>query len=137
MRAHKKIRNIADFAAALGLMQTDRTRTDRALLELISHWVYKYTDCGAWVDARDVGGQPGIGIGSIVEGVDQTTDTQTLAFPFTEKQLWDALQHVEEQAEEIWMDTHGCEACGEEDPETGYRHVNPDCKTCGGHGGVI
>lgn len=137
MKPKKKIHNIPELAAALGLMQPDATRSDHALMELISHWTYKYTDCGAWVDARQIGGRAGIGTGSIVEGVDRVTDIQELAFPFTEKQLWDALQRVEEQAEKIWDETHGCEACSEEDPETGYRQVNPECKACGGHGEVI
>lgn len=77
---------------------------------------------------------PGIGIGSIVEGVDECTETQKLAFPFTEKKFWAAVTKVEKQAEAIWNDTHGCSDCGDENPETGYTPVNPKCKTCKGQG---
>lgn len=124
-----KINSVEELAASIG--------TAHNTIESISRAIYKGTDCGAWVDARTVDDKPGIGVGSIVEGVERTTETQELAFPFSDKQFWSAVAQVEKEAGEIWNETHGCEACGDEDPESGYRMVNPSCKECGGSGQVF
>ena len=50
--------------------------------------VYKGTDCGAWLDLTD---SDTILMGSIVEGADECAQTHELTFPFTEKQVWNAL----------------------------------------------
>jgi len=96
--------------------------------------IYKYTDCGAWV-ATDNAEE--VRLGSIVEGVDYVTREHCLTYPFTRDKFWRALEAIEEEAEQIWDDTHGCEDCGEEDPESGYTPINPDCKSCGGDGIVF
>jgi hypothetical protein len=95
--------------------------------------LYKYTSCGAFIEFLD----DGVVIGSIVEGVDWGTDNHTLHYPFTNTEFWEAVESVEEEASQIWDETHGCEDCGDENPETGNIHVRPDCPTCGGHGIVI
>ena len=94
---------------------------------------YKYTDCGAWI-TRDF---TSITVGSIVEGVDWDTDTYTLQFPFKIQEFWDMLQSVEDEANEIWKDTHGCDDCGIEHPEWGTQMINLECKTCKGEGIII
>jgi hypothetical protein len=76
-------------------------------------------------------------IHSIVEGVEMYPESVYLHYPFTEKEFWDACDTVNEEACEIWDATHGCEACGEEDPETGWVRINPDCPECRGGGTII
>lgn len=90
----------------------------------------------AWVTLDVVTLRPGVGVGSTVEGIDATTETHELTFPFTDKQFWAAVQAVEDEASALWNDTHGCDDCGDED-EFGNRPVNPQCKTCSGNGTVI
>lgn len=83
---------------------------------------YKYTDCGPWVafgaaNGKDVYyedeaarnmGQPwidrctGLKIGSIVEGSDVNIGPIYLPFPFTEKQLSDAIEQVNSEAVFYW-----------------------------------
>lgn len=130
------IRNLAELAAEVS--------AGEKTIESVSHRIYKGTDCGAWVAERTVNGSPGIGIGSIVEGVDQCTQVQELAYPFTSKQFWAAVQAVENEADEIWKSTHGCPYCWngdgdnvQEDEETGDCPVDPDCKHCKGQGQII
>ena len=107
----------------------------------LSRSVYKYTSCGAWVDEDE----QGVTLGSIVEGVDEGTETHNLQYPFTIDQFQDALQAVEDEAKEIWNATHGCEDChahpqvdewGNEN-EFGAWSINPECKTCKGGGTII
>ena len=102
---------------------------------------YKYTTCGAWIYESDWG----VALGSIVEGVDEGTQTYTLNYPFTIEEFWEALQAVEDEAAEIWKATHGCEDCHDEpqwddwgnENEFGEWPINPDCKTCEGEGAII
>ncbi len=110
-------------------------------LEHIQRRIYKDTSCGAWleVDAE------GLHVGSIVEGVDWDTPTHTLtpgeylAMEEGDLERWldRNIEEVEVEAQEIWDETHGCDGCGPEDPETGYIPVRPDCPRCGGSGEVI
>ena len=102
--------------------------------EQLKRNVYKYTSCGAWVSEDE----QGVTLGSIVEGVDEGTQTPTLNYPFTIDQFQDALQSVEDEADEIWKATHGCEDCHDEPLWTGKAWpINPDCKTCRGEGVII
>ena len=73
--------------------------------------IYKYTACGAWIHESDWG----IALGSIVEGVDEGTQTYTLNYPFTIDQFQDALQSVEDEATDIWQATHGWTCCRDGD----------------------
>lgn len=102
----------------------------------LSNTIYKHTTCGAWLQFV----ANGIQIGSIVEGVEQSAEPITLRFPFSAKQLGQAIDDIEQQCRDIWMETHGCDQCeadGWEDPETGYIRVNPNCPECKGEGIVI
>jgi len=79
----------------------------------------------------------GVTVGSIVEGVDWGTTPHTLRYPFEIQDFWDALQAVEDEANEIWYDTHGCDDCGTKHPEWGTQMINSECKTCKGEGVII
>lgn len=102
-------------------------------IERIKKSVYKYTDCGAWIGFQ----KHQIQIGSIVEGVEECTPTITLKYPFKMQSYWDALESTEKSAKEIWKRTHGCDDCGDPDPETGYIAINPKCIRCNGEGIII
>ena len=109
--------------------------------EQLKRNVYKYTSCGAWVSEDE----QGVTLGSIVEGGDEGTQTHTLNYPFTIDQFQDALQSVEDEADEIWKATHGCEDCHDHpqvdewgtDIEFGAWPITPECKTCKGEGASI
>lgn len=92
--------------------------------------IYKYTDCGPWISFMTpglVGGSfnrhsvyyedryavgwgahlwvphcTGIKVGSIVEGSDAEVGPIELHFPFTNEQLWDAVQEVNDEACALW-----------------------------------
>jgi hypothetical protein len=74
--------------------------------------VYKYTDCGAWINF----GMDSITVGSIVEGSDVGTETHTLNFPFTGKEYNDAIQAIEDEASAIWEWANNEEHDGEPYP---------------------
>lgn len=97
----------------------------------------------------------GVVFGSIVEGTDADVTGDEILFPTTTTEVDRALQYVEEMAEEIWNDTHGCPHCfegadrertdgegaegegaDEEEWEAGGC-VDPECKHCHGQGIVI
>ena len=88
-----------------------------------------------WVD-RYRKHRGGVQLGSIVEGVDNTTEIRELLFPFTEE-AWDqAVKAVDDEAETLWQETHGCPACGIEG-EFGGTAINPDCEACKGEGVIL
>jgi len=80
----------------------------------------------------------GVAIGSIVEGVDVEVGPVELRYPFSEEDWWEAVRGVEDEAQRIWDETHGCEHCATASggPRR-FRAVDPDCKECGGHGIII
>ena len=86
----------------------------------------------------------GFTVGSIVEGVDWSATPITILFPCHDSKLYDAIKQVEDECQEIWDQTHGCEECGK-DPETGKQHenewgyisVDPGCPKCQGEGIAI
>ncbi len=124
-------------------------------VESISHRIYKYTDCGAWVSHQQEDLTVAVGwrndpsqvaIGSIVEGADYGTEVHELTFPFSMDDFWKAVDAVEEEANQIWQETHGCfhEDCissechhCHENYENRMRYIHPECPHCGGAGEVI
>ena len=109
-------------------------------------WVYGdgLWSLGTWENMSErTKGEPCVdylGVGSIVEGID--AEVPTIEVPCRplrtlRRRFYRAVENVNTQAGELWNQTHGCEACGPEDPETGYRAINPACKACDGHGTVI
>jgi len=122
------INNIEELASEVGADEN---------IKSISRRVYKGTACGAWCSPLgDEAAPSGVVVGSIVEGVDHGTQCHELPFPFKAEEFWKALQEVEDEAGEIWNETHGCEDCGP-DNEYGYRSINPNCTTCEGGGAII
>jgi len=94
----------------------------------------------------------GLTVGSIVEGVDYDCDPVTVTYPFELDEFWKALKAVEDQADHIWKDTHGCEDCHPNqgdgrwwpvvnehgaEVEFGAWPINKECKTCEGEGTII
>lgn len=159
------------------------------LSELLADWgeksfaqldrrVYKATRCGASIgielweggfvwsgDPRltdiSVGAVKAIGVGSIVEGTDQTVEHRFLDLTDflsgepgkTLHEAFDALvSEVDEEAQQIWNETHGCQHCGtgtdhveggpcgicEREDAFGDEHsIDPECLWCHGEGMVI
>jgi hypothetical protein len=93
---------------------------------------YKYTSCGPYLTV----GPESIVIGSIVEGVDWGTQDHVLNWPFTVKDVRRAMKDVEDEADEIWRDTHGCDECVPSQYD-GYRTITPGCPGCSGEGIII
>ena len=122
----KTVSNMTDLLSLRGCGEESFGRLKRN--------IYKYTACGAWVTEDE----QGVTLGSIVEGVDEGTETHSLTYPFTIDQFQDALQSVEDEADEIWKATHGCEDCNMvSDFHEGLHAVNPECKTCKGEGMIF
>ena len=118
--------------------------------QLVSEWV----DCGelsrlgTWKDMDQQGMLvTSLLVGSIVEGVDYGTDNievdakQTEEDPSEYRKRFDAaLIEVEQQADSIWNDTHGCEACAEHWGINLDDEMSPiwtECPDCDGTGSVI
>ncbi len=129
--AKKRAKKIGSPSALLEAVLGDKL-PDTEATESMKRIVYKYTNCGAWI----VFDEKGITVGSIVEGVDQGTDSHELEYPFTIDEYNAALQEVEDEASSIWNETHGCDDCGDLN-EFGSRSINPECKTCKGEGQII
>jgi hypothetical protein len=84
---------------------------------LISKYIYKFTDCGAWIQIMDKDGNWVTGadldnikepilkvrIGSIVEGSDVEIGPYDLDIPCTIDDLNAVIEEVEIQAEEEWQ----------------------------------
>lgn len=88
----------------------------------------------------------GVAVGSIVEGCDAEVMPEELTFPFRSSAFWKMVQNVEDEADRIWKDTHGCETCEahwiEEygDAKFGEYGGIPawdECPECNGDGAVI
>lgn len=89
--------------------------------------IYKYTDCGAWLEFYDWG----IRIGSIVEGCDFGTATYPLRYEdkFTSADIQARIDAVEAEASAIWEWANGEDAdTGIDAPDVSYEyeHLNPD-----------
>ena len=114
-------------------------------IEALSKAIYNNTDCGAYIEPilDNLGSLEwhAIMLGSIVEGVDINVGPVTLDFgSFNIMQFWSALQQIEDEAKEIWNDTHGCNDCYHDVKiYNAYNNnpVNPLCETCNGLGVVI
>jgi len=130
--------------------QSWRDLTETEVARYIERYVYKFTDCGAWFTVlREDKVARGVQVGSIVEGIEPTTETYTLMFPFEAERFTAALDAVEAEAAALWNDTHGCPECwdgaknaegwpvDEEGDELVEWPVKEACKACGGHGRII
>ena len=123
--------------------------------KLVSEWVHcgELSRLGTWKDMDQQGVLvTTLLVGSIVEGVDEGTDNievetkQVDEEPSEFRKRFDAaLKEVEQQAESIWQDTHGCESCQaywtdqgiDLDDSGGLVPVYKYCPDCQGHGTSI
>ena len=65
----------------------------------IKHGVYKYTDCGAWIEFNE----DGIKLGSIVEGSDTGADPIDLTWKEIPAKYTSSLDVIEELCNLIWQ----------------------------------
>jgi hypothetical protein len=68
--------------------------------EQAKHFIYKYTNCGAWIEFHDYG----IRMGSIVEGCDFGTAIYVLRYKddFTKEDIQKRIDAIQYEADEIW-----------------------------------
>lgn len=81
--------------------------------------LYKNVSCGPWcrlvlenddtiyyesekANQKNIDGVIALEIGSIVEGSDVEIDAERLVFPFTNEELWELVEHIDEQAKFYW-----------------------------------
>lgn len=122
----------------------EEKETQKEIVSWINRRVYKGTSCGAWFEYAHGGHQERytgyffdtVTVGSIVEGVDEGAEPNSLTFPFLEKDFWGAVDDIENQCSEIWNNTHGCEQCPMDVYEC-FHIISPDCPNCHGEGVII
>lgn len=115
----KLLRSHKDLAEFLGAEATEQSLDRR---------VYKNTECGAWLLFI---GDEGVKLGSIVEGTERCCIPAALKYPFTVTAFRIALKYIEDQASDIWDETHGCDHCGMDGA------INPACDFCHGEGIIL
>lgn len=123
---NKYIHNIKELARELGVAR------DKGIFREIESVLYKCTNCGMIISKI----YRGVSLSSIVEGVDASTESYDLHYPFPMTKFRAYQAAVESDANEIWDETHGCEKCSPEG-ELGYHRINPKCKACKGEGVVL
>jgi hypothetical protein len=67
-------------------------------VEQAKHHVYKYTDCGAWIEFMP----DGIRVGSIVEGCDFGTAIYPLKYTFTDADYEARIAAIEAESDALW-----------------------------------
>lgn len=85
-----KINNIEEYASYLGIPVDSLKRS-----------IYKYTDCGAWIDWDD----NRVTIGSIVEGSDAEF-SKTFLFPVEVSRIDNWLDELERLTDEAWHEAN-------------------------------
>ncbi len=65
----------------------------------IRRGVYKYTDCGAWIEFNE----DGVKLGSIVEGSEHGADSIDLSWKDIPTKFTSSLQVIEDQCDLIWQ----------------------------------
>ena len=84
------INNINDYASYLG-----------TTVHSLKRDVYKYTDCGAWINWND----KSMSIGSIVEGSDAEF-SKSFTFPVNIKYIDDWFNELERLTDEAWHEAN-------------------------------
>ena len=90
METRHLINNINDYAKSLGTSVSS-----------LKHDIYKYTDCGAWIDWND----ESMTIGSIVEGSDAEF-SKTFKFPVSMDEVDEWYEELEQLTEEAWHEAN-------------------------------
>lgn len=85
------INNIEDIVKGKGLERADQ----------LDHYVYKYTDCGAWITWDE----HSVTIGSIVEGSDAEF-SETFCFPVDSDELDTWINQLEVLCDEAWHEAN-------------------------------
>ena len=85
-----KVNNIEEYASYLGIP-----------VDSLKHSVYKYTDCGAWIDWDD----NRVTIGSIVEGSDAAF-SKTFLFPVEVSRIDNWFDELERLTDEAWHEAN-------------------------------
>ena len=124
-----------DICASKGSVEAANAYLDKLAAGALSRSIFKYTECGCSF-YHDPAGEY-VSVSGYVEGYDGELPSHRLYFPFAYSRFLKALGEADKEGCDVWNDTHGCEDCGEEDPYTGYRPVNPNCKTCNGEGQIL
>jgi|14BtaG_2_1085337.scaffolds.fasta_scaffold58323_3 hypothetical protein len=78
------------------LYSRDKDNRDESLIE---RGVYKYTDCGAWIQFNE----NGVKLGSIVEGSDHGANPIDLTWKEIPVKFTSSLQVIEDQCDLIWQ----------------------------------
>lgn len=72
--------------------------------EQLNHYIYKYTDCGAWINWDD----SSVTIGSIVEG-SEAEFSESFLFPVESDALDAWIEELERLCEDAWIEANGDE----------------------------
>lgn len=100
---------------------------------------------------RIAGKKIGVAFNAGIEGTEQTTQEHCVWFPCEPYQIWATIRAVEEEADDIWMETHGCAWCWDwfyqetdgltdDDLEERWspgKAVDSECPKCKGKGVVF
>jgi len=121
--------------------------------KLVSKWVHcgELRRFGTWKEMDQQGVLiTAMLVGSIVEGVDYGTDNIEIDAKQSDedpaeyrKRFYAALSEVEQEAESIWNDTHGCESCAAHwvgegiDLDGEMSPIWIECPDCQGQGQIM
>jgi len=114
--------------------------TPEAVIARIRNRVYKDTSCGcsvAFIPGSNGEGVFQVFVQGYCEGTDSLFPPHGITFPCATERWDKCVTDADADGQEAWNETHGCEGCGDVDPETGWRHVNPECPNCGGQGVIL
>lgn len=89
------IHNMIDLARHYGV---DTSGTKAEVVKRLERAIYKYTNCGAWIQEK----MDGVLVGSIVEGSDSEF-SHFLSFPFNEEDFSNTILWLEDMCEEEWL----------------------------------
>jgi hypothetical protein len=98
--------------------------------------LYRNTECGIIFSL--VPG--GVSVAGYCEGVDETCDPRTLAYPFDSADFDKLVGDADKDGITLWNQTHGCPECfdADRDPyDDGPALVDPNCAFCGGEGVIL
>lgn len=126
--------------------------------DTITRWIYSQAELsllGDWdTDHADGSIIVALSVSSIVEGIDECTDTITVEVYETDQdgnriarppadiaaEFWAAVTSVDDQANALWNQTHGCDSCAEHLGLNEYGEgspIWPDCPDCNGQGLIL
>jgi hypothetical protein len=103
-----KINNAVELLAQW--INTGEDLTEEQAQDVLPGYVYRGTECGAWIHFYACG----VAVGSIVGGSDQDTETHDLYYPFTLDKFKQALSDIESEADTLWKEANCSDDCEEE-----------------------